>query len=89
MKICDLRRWRVSKYASLVWRRWDNEYVFHHALSNDTHRISDIPGQLVVYLHTTGEQSTQELAEQFLLNEIDTEHILAELAILDFVTCRY
>lgn len=88
MKASVSRHWRVPAHASLVWHCWDTEYVFHHALSNNTHRLSEIPGQLVVYLATTGEHSARDLAQHFLLDETDTEEVLTELASLDFVTCR-
>lgn len=88
MEISLRPRWRVPEHASLVWRYWDCEYVFHHALSNDTHRLSEIPGHMVVHLAMMGEQSVQGLADQFGLDDIEVEEILARLADLDFVTCR-
>ncbi len=81
-------RWRVPEQGNLVWRHWDGEYVFHHALSNDTHRLSEIAGQLVVHLMAAGEHSTQDLATHFDWDEPGIDDILNELATLDFVTCR-
>ncbi len=82
------RQWRIPEHANLVWRHWDGEYVFHHALSNDTHRLSEIAGQIVMFLATSGEHSEHDLAQHLCLDEIDTQDILKELANLDFVTCR-
>ena len=27
------RFWRIADAADLAWRRWEDEYVFHHALA--------------------------------------------------------
>ena len=84
----DPQRWRVLAHAGLVWRHWDGEYVVHHALSNDTHRLAETPGQLLAHLATAREQTTAQLAQHFLIDETDIEYVLEELARLDFVTCR-
>ena len=82
------RLWCVPQHASLTWRKWGDEYVFHHALSNDTHRLSELSGQLVVYLATAGEHAAADLASLIGLNEVDAQNILEELAGLDIVACQ-
>lgn len=83
----DSQCWRVPAHAGLMWRCWDGEYVFHHLLSNDTHRLAEIPGQLLAHIATAGEQTTAQLAQHFLIDETDIEYVLEELVRLDFVTC--
>ncbi len=84
----DPHHWQVPAHAGLVWRHWDGEYVFHHALSNDTHRLADTPGQLLAHIATAGGQTTAQLAQHFLIDETDIDYVLEELVRLDFVTCR-
>lgn len=79
------RRWRIADYADLVWRHWDGEYVFHHALANDTHRLSDAAGRVLLQLARAGENDAENLALACGLPVPDVEQILSELAKLDFV----
>ena len=50
MNIAPPRRWRVAEHADLTSRHWDGELVFHHALANDTHRLSDAAGRVLLQL---------------------------------------
>lgn len=43
--------WQADETADLAWRHWDGEYVVHHALSNDTHRLSELAGLVLIRLH--------------------------------------
>lgn len=38
--------WRVPVGAELTWRRWpgEDEYVFYHGGTGDTHRLSELAG---------------------------------------------
>ena len=81
-------QWRILEHANLKWFQWDDEYVFHHTLSNDTHRLAELPGQLVAHLALVGGQTAVGLADRFNLDEDSTQGLLAELAKLDFVTCQ-
>ena len=42
-----LHRWQIVRSAAPAVRRWGDEYVVHHALSNDTYRLSATAGQLL------------------------------------------
>ena len=74
-------------HANLVWRHWNDEYVFHHFGSNDTHRLAELPGQLVAHLALHGRSTARVLAAQFDIDEADTEYLLDELEKLDFLSC--
>ena len=93
------RLWRIADQAGLAWRRWDGEhrpasgpptgeYVFHHALSNDTHRLSDAAGIVLLRLMEGGETEEAVLAEACGLHQEDLDVILSALAKLDFVVWR-
>ena len=88
MTVTDQRLWRLPAHAELEWSHWDNEFVVHHLLSNDTHRISELAGALIDHLGHFGPSSTTTLAEHFQIAEEDAEEILDALAHLDFVTCQ-
>jgi len=88
MKTCSQTRWFVPAHASLLIRQWNDEYIVHHALSNDTHRISAIPGELVACLSTFGQQSLSDLARHIDVDEAETRDILEALKALDMVACR-
>jgi hypothetical protein len=83
-----LRFWRIADHASLAWRHWDGEYVFHHALSNDTHRLSDAAGEVLLHLLGRGETEQSALAEACALHEEDVDVILSALTKIDFVAWR-
>jgi hypothetical protein len=85
MDIPARRRFRIADRADLAWRHWDGEYVFHHALANDTHRLSDAAGRILLRLMRSGEQDAESLALACELPVSDVELILSELAKLDFV----
>lgn len=83
-----LRYWRIADHADLVWRHWDGEYVFHHALSNDTHRLADEAGAVLLRLIEGGEMDPRALSEACGLHEEDVDVILSALAKIDFVSWR-
>lgn len=81
----EMARWSIPQGADLRWYRWDDEYVIHHGLSNDTHRLSANAGLVIEALQSHGPQDESALAEHC---EFDTEAlnpVLAELADLDLV----
>jgi hypothetical protein len=82
------RRWRIADQAGLAWRQWDDEYVFHHALSNDTHRLTGTAGSVLCRLLEDGETEEGALAEACGLHEGDLDIILTALAKIDFVAWR-
>lgn len=82
------RRWRLVDYAEPIWRSWDGEYVIHHALSNDTHRLSDAAGEVLAQMAQAGELTASSLAERCDLSESELDTILSVLAQLDFAAWR-
>jgi transcription initiation factor IIE alpha subunit len=83
-----LRFWRIADHAGLAWRHWDGEYVFHHALANDTHRLSEAAGAVLLLLLERGELEEEALAEAGGLERADLDVILSALAKIDFVAWR-
>jgi transcription initiation factor IIE alpha subunit len=77
--------WRIDESAGLEWRFWDDEYVFHHALSNDTHRLSEPAGAILLYLLEHGETAEDKLATSCGLDREDVDIILSALTKIDFV----
>jgi hypothetical protein len=80
--------WCVPEHADMVWHRWDDEYVFHHRLSNDTHQLSDAAGAVVCCLLQHGELDTSALVDCSGLTRETLGPILQTLANMDFVTWR-
>ncbi len=83
-----LRRWRAADQADLIWHQWDGEYVFHHALSNDTHRLSETAGIVLQHLVNQGETAAADLALACQIEEEDLVVILSALEKIDFVAWR-
>jgi PqqD family protein of HPr-rel-A system len=73
------RRWRIVDSAHPVWRHWDGEYVVHHALSNDTHRLSDAAGRILELLAQSGELVESSLVER---SGVPTENLATVLSVL-------
>jgi hypothetical protein len=82
------RHWRIADLADLAWRYWEDEYVFHHALSNDTHRLAAAAGEVLVHLIECGETEEAALADACDLHPEDLDVILSALVKLDFVAWR-
>lgn len=72
--------------AELAWRHWDGEYVVHHALSNDTHRLSDFAGHVLLRLAACSAPiSCEALAEALDADDEDVAATLQALAEVGFV----
>jgi hypothetical protein len=82
------RYWRIPDQTDLAWRYWDGEYVFHHALSNDTHRLSEAAGAVLLQLMEGGETEQSELAKSCGMDAEYLDVILSALAKIDFVAWR-
>lgn len=81
--------WRIPERAQLAWRQWEeDEFVFHHFLSNDTHQLSGVAGELMLRLLERGELETRDLAECCGLPLEYLRPLLQTLADLDFITWR-
>lgn len=84
--------WRVPFNANLSWRRWpgEDEYVFYHGASGDTHRVSELAGLLMEEIlagnRTTADALTQWLTEQGIdTPEATLEALFDSLSRLDLI----
>ncbi len=83
--------WRVPFHSKLIWRRWpdEDEYVFYHGASGDTHRLSELAG-LIMEQALAAPVACATLAE-WLREQGDTapeatlEHVFASLIRLEFI----
>jgi PqqD family protein of HPr-rel-A system len=80
-----LSRWCLVSEADASWRCWGNEYVVHHALSNDTHRLSRLAGALLSVLRQHGSLDADALARQCAVHGDEVAETLAALEELDLV----
>ena len=78
-------RWSLAVGADPEWRRWDDEFVVHHALANDTHRLSAPAGRALEYLATVGSIDSLDLAHACAIGEDQASETLTALAELGFV----
>jgi PqqD family protein of HPr-rel-A system len=78
--------WSLASEASLALRRWDDEYVVHHAQSNDTHRISGTAGRILQMLSEAGMLDIDGLVRDGELDAVEVHETLLALAELDLVT---
>jgi hypothetical protein len=75
-------RWRIVREASPALRRWGDEYVVHHALSNDTYRLSLTAGHILMAFDPT--RASDGLT--FPTDDADGETALEVLVELGFIT---
>jgi hypothetical protein len=83
--------WRVPAGAKLTWRRWpgEDEYVFYHSATGDTHRLSEVAG-LVMEEILTGRANGAKLIEWLRKQGSDTpeatlNQVCAGLAQLELI----
>ena len=83
--------WRVPVHANLIWRRWpgEDEYVFYHGGTGDTHRLSELAGLIMEQALAgpiAGATLTKWLREQGDEAAAATlDHVLASLTQLEFI----
>jgi hypothetical protein len=78
--------WQIRADAHPAWRLWDSEYVVHHALSNDTFRLSEAAGRLLVCMSGCEAPCTvPALAEASEMDGSDVQSVLELLAQLGLV----
>ena len=77
--------WRIAPGAAPALRKWGDEYVVHHALSNDTYRLSATAGRILTELVNADGQSASETGSWHSLGDAETGVALAALAELGFV----
>jgi hypothetical protein len=78
--------WRLAAGADPALHTWQGEYVVHHALSNDTHRLSEPAGRILLELRAAGTQGAREPGRSFALSDDEAHATLTALAELGFVT---
>lgn len=78
-------RWRIDADAAPALRRWEDEYVVHHALSNDSHRLSEPAGLILAELLDAGSAGLTRPGEADALPEETVQTCLAALRELGFV----
>ena len=83
--------WRIRAGAKLIWRRWpgEDEYVFYHGATGDTHRLSELAGAIMEQA-LAGPVDSAALM-QWLLEQGDSapeatlDHVFAGLVQLEFI----
>jgi len=78
-------KWRVHSRAHLAVRQWQDECVVHHALSNDTYRLSLVAAEMIDYLRSQGAQPESQLCQHFSLEPDELHDMLQQLARLHIV----
>jgi PqqD family protein of HPr-rel-A system len=78
-------RWCVATHADFAVRQWGDEYVVHHALSNDTHRLNRLAGLLLTTLRQAGAVDEDSLASACGADRETVADTLAALADLELV----
>lgn len=82
---CMTTSWRIAPGVDPALRAWGDEYVVHHALSNDTHRLSARAGQLLLKLACSADAGVCDDGALTLVDE-ETLAVLEALSELGFVT---
>jgi hypothetical protein len=75
-------RWRLLPHSAPALHFWQGECVVHHALSNDTHRITEPAGRLLLELATAGVDDAVDPGWSLALSRGDVEVLLESLAAL-------
>lgn len=79
-------RWKIVSSAAPGVRSWGDEFVVHHALSNDTYRLAAPAGQLLCELMLAETDDNAAAAGVCLADDAETAECLAALADLGLVT---
>jgi hypothetical protein len=77
--------WRIDAHAAPALHRWQDEYVVHHALSNDTHRLSEPAGLILQELMAAGVAGVARPGQACALTDEAVQACLAALHELGFV----
>jgi hypothetical protein len=78
-------RWSIVRSSAPSLRRWGNEVVVHHALSNDTYRLSATAGLALSQLMPDDMVHADGMDGLIPLDDADIESALLTLAELGFV----
>lgn len=78
--------WRLTPGANLRWHCWGDECMVHHALSNDSHRLSGWATELLIELSGREQAGREELASACGLDPADVDEAMSALVALDLVS---
>lgn len=78
--------WQLTAGADPALHTWQGEYIVHHALSNDTHRLSESAGRILLELAAAGSQGVRDPGQSLALSDEEARTTLTALADLGFVT---
>ena len=81
-----MRRWQVLSGAEPAVRRWGDEYVVHHGLSNETYRLSLTAGGILSEIMAAAPAPDNVGASAGSMDDAEAESCLSTLAGLGFVT---
>ena len=81
----QIANWRLPSEGVVAWRHWGGEYVVHHAVSNDTYRVTELAGRILQALLRAGTQDVDSLVRECGAGEDEVVHTLEVLAGLDLV----
>lgn len=79
-------RWQISRHAAPAVRNWGDEYVVHHALSNDTYRLTSTAGQILTGLMTADVGHADHAISDYPMEDAEAEDCLRALAELGLIT---
>jgi hypothetical protein len=79
-------RWQIVRTADPALRRWGGEYLAHHALSNDTYRLSGPAGRILTELMAAQSDPGGRSASPLQPEEAEAEAALSVLADLGFIS---
>ena len=79
-------RWQISRRAAPAVRKWGDEYIVHHALSNDTSRLSATAGRILTGLMTSDVGHADGAVIGYPVDGAEAEDCLWALAELGLIT---
>lgn len=74
-----VRRWRLTPGADPALRKWGDEWVVHHALSNDTYRLQGTAGRILSELAAASVMGTSG-AGALIFDDPASQEVLEILA---------
>ena len=80
------QRWQIARHAAPAVRNWGDEYVVHHALSNDTYRLSSTAGRILTGLMTADVRRADGAVIGYPMEDAEAEACLWALAELGLIT---
>jgi DNA-binding MarR family transcriptional regulator len=80
------RAWLAAPHADPSFRHWRAEWVVHHAASNDTYRLNDKAGRVLLALRGNQPQTVAEVAAEAAVDVAAAAQILRTLEGLGFAT---